>query len=174
MMRIERNIRAVIFVVFFGVGAAVLAVTVLCDDLLEYFHNRVLLQQAEEHLDRLQSLNADYDALLGDLEADPNHLVRLAPALLGIEPNEPNTVYPRATADKLAAARKALLEEPKEPVSDEVSLQRLEKCCRWPYRHILFFSGAALMLISFIFFGTTGRPGRPMAVTTRNTPTKDK
>jgi hypothetical protein len=162
-----RAIRAVVFVVFFGIGAAVLSATVLCDDFLEYFHNRSLLKQAEGRLNKFETLNADYDELLGQLEGDPCQFARLAPATLGIEPNEPNTVYPRATVDKLAAARRALSEEPEEPTSNEAIPRWLGLCCQWPRRHILFFCGAALVLISFVFFGSAIRPGRSMTVTSK-------
>jgi hypothetical protein len=161
-MRIGRTI---VFVVFFSVGAAVLTATVLCDDLLEYFYYKNLLKQSEGHLRNLESLNADYDAILGHFEGDPCQLARLAPATLGIEPNEPNTVYPHATADKLAAARRALNEEPNIPALEEESPKWLGLCCQWPRRHILFFCGSALVLIAFIFFGPTRRPGRSMEIT---------
>ena len=82
------------------------------------FTTKACSTQAEGHLKKLESLNADYDALLGQLEGNPKELARLAPATLGIEPNEPNTAYPRATADKLAAARRALSEEPNQTADD--------------------------------------------------------
>ncbi len=170
VMHSERIIRAIVFVVFFSIGAAVLSGTVLCDDLLDYFYNRNLLKQAEGHLKKLESLNADYDALLGQLEGNPEELARLAPATLGIEPNDPNTAYPRATADKLAAAKKTLSEEPNQAADDEAIPKWLGPCCQWPRRHILFFSGSALVLISFLFFGPTKRPSRSMTVTSKTEP----
>jgi len=157
--------RIIAFVVFFSVGSAVLSGTVLCDDLLDYFYNRSLLRQAEANLKKIESLDADYDALLGQLEGDPCQLARLAPATLGIEPNEPNTAYPRATVDKLAAARRALSEEPNQPAAEEGIPPWLGLCCQWPRRHILFFCGASLVLISFIFFGPTRRPSRKIEIT---------
>ena len=162
-----RAIRIVAFFVFISIGAAVLSGTVLCEDLLEYFHNKNLLKQAEEHLKKLETLDADYDMVLGGLEGDPCQFARLAPATLGIEPNEPNIVYPRASADKLIAARKALSAEPNEPEDDEAIPEWLGLCCQWPRRHILFFCGAALMLISFVFFGPEKRPGRSITVTSK-------
>jgi ABC-type Fe3+-siderophore transport system permease subunit len=86
---------------------------------------------------------------------------------LGIEPNDPNTAYPRAAADKLVAAKRALTEKPNEPSEDDTVPQWLGLCCRWPRRHILFFCGAALVLISFVFFGPTRQPGRSMTVTSK-------
>jgi hypothetical protein len=164
-MQNERVIRIIAFVVFFSVGAAVLTATLLCDDLLEYYYYKGLQAQSEEHLKKLETLNADYDTLLGQFEGDPKELARLAPATLGIEANEPNTAYPRATAGKLAAARRALVEEPNETAITQGAPPWLCLTCRWPRRHILFISGATLVLISFIFFGPIIKPPRSMEIT---------
>ena len=164
-MQNERVIRTVAFVVFFSIGAAVLSATTLCDDLLEYYYYKGLLSQSEEHLKKLESLNTDYDTLLAQVEGNPKELARLAPATLGIESNEPNTAYPRATAGKLAAARRALAEEPNQTTIGQGVPPWLCLSCQWPRRHILFISGATLVLISFVFFGPTRNPSRTMTVT---------
>jgi hypothetical protein len=164
-MQNERVIRTVAFVVFFSIGAAVLSATTLCDDLLKYYYYKGLLSQSEERLKKLESLNADYDTLLAQVEGNPKELARLAPATLGIEANEPNTAYPRATAGKLAAARRALAEEPNQTTIIQGVPPWLGLCCQWPRRHILFISGATLVLISFVFFGPTRDPSRTMTVT---------
>ncbi|MGA2171637.1 MAG: hypothetical protein ABSG82_01310 [Sedimentisphaerales bacterium] len=162
--------RTIAFVVFFSVGAAVLSATVMCDDLLDYFYNKDLLARVEGHLKKLKSLDADYNTLLAQFDGDPCQLARLAPATLGIEPNEPNTAYPRATANKLAAARRALSEEPDRLADKNGVPKGLCLCCRWPRRHILFFCGGTLVLISFLFFGPTRRPARSIEITTSRPP----
>lgn len=162
--------RIVAFILFFAIGAAVLSATVLCDDFLEYFHNKNLLKQAEWRLAKLETLNVDYDGLLGRFEGDPCQLARLAPATLGIEPNEPNTVFPRASADKLAAARQALSVELNEPAPDEAIPEWLGLCCRRPRRQILFSCGVALVLISFVFFGPPKRSRRAITVISKEPP----
>jgi hypothetical protein len=126
-----------------------------------------LFRQAEERLKKLETLNADYDELLGRFEGDPCQLARLAPATLGIEPDEPNTAYPRASANKLVAAKQALSEEPNGSAEDEATPEWLGLCCQWPRWHILFFCGAALVLISFIFFGQPRRAGHSITVTSK-------
>lgn len=153
-------IRALLFVVFFSVGAAALSFSVLCEDLLRYYHNKQLLRAAGESSNRLESLNADYDALLWQLEEDPNLVRRIAPATLGTEPADANAVYPKATAEQLAAARKTLTEDLNKQ-SDEQEMPHWIIRCGEPYRRIiLFLAGAFLVLISFIWFGSTGRPSR--------------
>jgi hypothetical protein len=165
--------RAVLFVVFFGIGAAVLGGTVLCDDLLEYFHNRALFGRIDDSIGKLESLNADYDALLSQLEQDPNYAKRIAPVTLGAEPCEPNTAFPRATADKLAAAKKALTEAPNEPSVEDATPPWLTRCCRSPQRQILFACGTCLIVISFVFFGPT-KPKKPTMKMTSRTDNHEK
>ena len=143
----------ILFILFFSIGAASLSSSVLCDDLIQYYHNKQLLGEANKSLDRLKSLNADYDALLKRLEEDPNMVIdRLAPATLGTKTEDPNTVYPRARSRQLAAARKALMEESNEKPAEAAMPQWLKRCSEPRNRMLLFISGVALVLISFVCF----------------------
>src|SRR4030042_6807294 len=111
-MQGRKVIQVVLFVLFFSIGATSLSSSILCDDLIQYYQNKQFLRAAQESLDRLKSLNADYDVLLERLEEDPNMGVEgLAPATPGTKAVDANTVYPRARSLQLAAARKALMEE---------------------------------------------------------------
>ncbi|MHC4556257.1 MAG: hypothetical protein ACYTFW_03345 [Planctomycetota bacterium] len=154
-MQGRRIIRAILFVLFFSIGAASLSASILCDDLVQYYNNRQLAKAAQQSLEQLKSLNTDYDILLEQLEKDPNLVKRIARATLGIEPEDPNTVYPRATAEQLAAARRALTEDPnrKSAVGEPPLLPEWLSRCREPRRKtMLFLSGVALILTSFICF----------------------
>jgi len=145
----------VLFVLFFSIGAASLSSSILFDDLIKYYQNKQLLREDHESLDRLKSLNADYDVLLERLEEDPNLVVeRLAPAT-------PNMVYPRARSRQLAAARKALMEESNGQSAEVAMPQWLKRCSESRNRILLFVSGVVLVLISFVCF-------RPTELRTRN------
>ncbi|MFZ0034712.1 MAG: hypothetical protein WAK60_06975 [Sedimentisphaerales bacterium] len=146
-------LRIFFFIVFFGVGTAALAASILYDDLLGYYRNKQLLRSAEETLNQLKSLNADYDALLKQLEENPSLLERIAPATLGMEPNDANTVYPRVTAEQLDAARKVLAKDSEQQQSRAVVPEWIVRCSEPSKRMILFLAGALLILISFICFG---------------------
>jgi hypothetical protein len=152
-MQGRKFIQAVLFFLFFGIGAASLSSSILCDDLIRYYQNKQLLRTAQDSLSRLESLNTDYDVLLKRLEEDPNLVVeRLAPATFGTESEDPNTVYPRATSQQLAAARKALMEESnREPAEVEMP-HWLRRCSEPRNRILLFISGVVLVLISFVCF----------------------
>jgi hypothetical protein len=159
-MQMQNILRTFLFVVFFGIGTAALAGSILCDDLFRYYRNKQLLRSKEEALSRLESLNADYDALLKQLEENPGLLERIAPATLGTEPNEPNTVYPKVTAEQLDAARKVLAKGSKQQPAEVEVPEWIIRCSKPSRRIILFSAGAFLILISFICFGTTGERGR--------------
>lgn len=151
-MQSQSILHFLFFVVFFSVGAAALGGAVLCDDLILYWRNKQLVGEAELSLERLDSLNSEYDALLGELEKDPNLVKRIAPATLGTEPGDPNAVYPKAKVRELAFARKALLDlagwDEQEPAVP-AWLQR----CSEPSRKLgLFVAGSGLVLVSLVFF----------------------
>jgi len=152
----QKVLQAVFFTVFFAVGAATVAVSVLSEDLLRYYRNRQLLQQAQKVLFRLEALNSDYDALLKELDSDPDLVKRLAPAALGASYQDPNAVYPKARAAELAAARRALtkaaIEEPNEPAVP----RWVERCNEHNKRTVLFICGAALVLIALVCFSPAG------------------
>jgi hypothetical protein len=143
-------IRAVFFVLFFSIGTAALGIAVLSDDLVQYYQDRNYLNTARDSLEKIRELNYDYDALLAQFENDPNLLRRLAPATLGAGLSDPNIAYPKISAQQLAAARKALS---KEDQSNEPVLPAwLERCIEPQKRKALFYSGIALVLISFVCF----------------------
>jgi hypothetical protein len=152
-MQGRKFIQAVLFFLFFSIGAASLSSSVLCDDLIQYYQNKQLLAEAQKSLERLESLNADYDVLLERLQEDPNLVVdRLAPATFGTESDDPNTVYPRATSRQLTAARKALMEESNREPTEVTMPQWLRRSSEPRNRILLFISGVVLVLISFVCF----------------------
>lgn len=152
-MQGRKVIQAVFFFLFFSIGVASLGSSVLCDDLVQYYQNKQFLRTAQESLNRLESLNTDYDVLLERLKEDPNLVIdRLAPATFGTESEDPNTVYPRATSRQLATARKALMEESNREPDETVMPQWLRRSSEPRNRFLLFISGVVLILISFVCF----------------------
>jgi len=149
-------LRFLVFVVFFSSGAAALGGAVLCDDLIRYCRNREVLREAESAIRRLESLNAEYDVLLEQLENNPELLRRIAPVTLGTEPNDPNTAYPKARARELALARKAVIDHVGEEPAEAAIPIWLQRCSDPPKRIVLFISGASLILISMVCFTSPG------------------
>ena len=158
-LRRQNIIRVFLFVVFFSIGAAALSGSILCADLLQYYHNKGVLKAEKDLSNRLKSLNADYDALLEQLKDDPNLVKRIALVTLGKEAGDANTIYPKATAEQLAAARKALTEETSEEPEGTGLPKWLNRCREPRLRTMLFFAGAGLILVSFICFGPAKEKG---------------
>jgi hypothetical protein len=150
----QNVIRTFLFVVFFGIAAASLAVSVLCNDLIRYYRSEHLLKESQESLNQLKALNADYDALLNSIEKNPDLIKRIAPATLGTEPEDANAIYPRVKAEQLAAARKALA-DPNRSRTEPAIPKWLTRCSEPRRRAALFLVSAALILVSFICFGPT-------------------
>ena len=159
-MRIHAIVRAFLFLVFFSIGAAALSCSILYNDLLHYYTNRQLLRAAEESLNRLESLNADYDALLQQLQKDPNLFKRIAPPMLGTERDDQDTVYPEVTREQLAAARRVLTEDLNQQQARPMVPDWIIRCSKPSRRIILFVAGGFLILISFIWFGSTWHGSR--------------
>jgi hypothetical protein len=140
------------FVVFFSIGAASLGVAVLCDDFVLYCRNKHLVTEAELSVQRLKALNADYDGLLEQLEQNPDLLKRIAPVTLGTQPDDPCAIYPKARAEELSIARRALVSQAGQEQADAPIPKWLQRCSEPTKRIILFIAGAGLVLISLVCF----------------------
>ena len=148
--------QTLLFVVFFSVGIATLALTILCEDLHRYYHNKAILKSTQKQLEQLKSLNEDYDILLSKLQDDPNLVRRLGPATLGIEPQQEDTIYPKAKAEQLAAAKKALTRGVEESEKPEIPGWLVH--CSEPGRKTgLLVASGALIIISFACFNRCKR-----------------
>ncbi|MDD5458411.1 MAG: hypothetical protein PHF37_03355 [Phycisphaerae bacterium] len=141
----------IFFAIFFGTGAAALVFAILSEELIDHWRNRSTLAEARQTNEKLRLLNDDYDELLAKIESNPELLERLAPAVLGTDSNEPNTVNPHFTPQQLQAARLAL----KEQIG-----QQHKELPAWllrsnePRRRLaILLAGAFLILVSFIWFG---------------------
>jgi len=155
--------RLVLFGVLFIIGATVVGVAALADDLILYYSHKQQLATAQRIVELLEKLNTDYDALLNQVQHDPNMLKRIAPATLGTSPQEPNTAHPAARIEELLAARQTLFVAA--PPAEEPSMVPpwLVRCSRPGHRFGLFLSGAGLVVVAFICFGPqtfTANPGR--------------
>jgi len=153
-MRKQKIVRMLLFIIFFSIGATALSGSILSEDLVRYYHNRQQLKAKEELSNRLKSLNIDYDALLQNLEKDPNLFERIASLVLGTERNDANTIYPKATEELLEAVKKALEEDSSQQSTEPVMPDWLVRCSEPRRRVILFLAGAFLVLISFIWLGS--------------------
>ena len=154
-------IRVLLFVFFFAVGLSAMTLSLLFNDIYGYYQNKEILAEAERNVEKLKTLNDDYDALLGQLRGDSHFAERLASATLGIQPKEKDVAYPRETVSQLAAARVALMKESESGAGGAQKEQALpgwvERCKTANRRLALFIAGSALILIAFVYFGPTNK-----------------
>jgi hypothetical protein len=146
--------RTVLFCLFVGAGFVALTVSILADELLDLHLYRLEIQKAEELNQRLQKLNTQYEAVIKQIEDDPNILARLAGVSLGIEPNSADTAFPRVPEYERLVAEKILLEQLQtgaDRPSPPAWLLRINQ--PWA-RAIMFICSAGLIIVSFVCFGT--------------------
>lgn len=124
----------------------------LTDDLVRYYNRKAQLAYAQQMADWLEQLNNEYQLLIGQLQQDPNILKRVAPAVLGIWPSEPNTAYPQASPQDLLAARQTFLLRRPVPQGPVELPPWLQRCQRPIHRWAIIVLGAGLVLVSFVWF----------------------
>jgi len=153
-----RNIaRLLVFMIFFAAGAGAVGLSVLVPELHRHYHYRRVHSEASQSIDRLRRVAEDYDILLVQLEEDPSLLERVATLTFGMEPNEPNTVFPKSTALQEEHV-KMLLAESVEDGNDAAGVPLwLSRVSERRARLVLFFSGGGLIFVSFLFFGASVR-----------------
>jgi hypothetical protein len=71
---------------------------------------------------------------------------------LGTLPEDPNAVYPKARAQELALARRALMDRAEQESGEAALPKWLQRCSEPRHRIALFLAGAGLVLISLVFF----------------------
>lgn len=138
--------------VLFSIGLAAIAVSILADDLNQYYTVKIQLHKTQLYNEKVTKLIDGYGEMIKHIESDPHIVERLAPVTLGVEPNQAGTAYPKASREELLAAQKALIAAapplPPEPVLPNWLVRTKD-----PFlRKILFFAGAALILVSFTCF----------------------
>jgi hypothetical protein len=146
-------LRYILFCVFFAAGVAAMALAILADELHAYCDSKILLTQAiERDNPRIERLIADYTLQIENIQSDPNLLSRLRPLTLGQNLHAEDTAYPQASDEQLKAVEKlfAELHKPAPPPSLPQWIDRISEARN---RQVMFFSGAGLILVAFVFFG---------------------
>ena len=156
---VAAGLRWVLFCIFFTGGATAIVLSALADELVVYFEQRGIPARIEARNERIRRLCAKYEQQIAQLEADPSLAAKLRTYTFRDRPDSEDTVFPQASAAELAAAREALMQElDQEPATDPVPTW-VARCSQRQNRRTLFVSGIGLILITFIFFGSS-RSGR--------------
>jgi len=148
-------LRFVCFCIFFTIGAAAIVLSILIEpEIGTYYQNRLHLARIDEANARIRRLTEDYDTQIRNLREDPQRLVMLQAITFRQKPVTDGAVLPKASDEKLNAAKEALLREIAQQENQALTPAWVLRVAEPRNRQVTFTAGAALVLTTFIFFGS--------------------
>ena len=152
-----RIVRYILFCLFFAVGAGAVALAVLADEIRDYCQGGVLLAETLAENEDIRFLTVEYAAQIDEIRKDPNILGRLERVTLGRRGDAEETVFPTASEKLLTEAGTAVLEDLQADRPVYKIPTWVERISEPNIRYSLFFAGAGLVLVTFIFFGAPAK-----------------
>ena len=157
MSNLMQFIRYIVFCVFFAAGAGAIALSFLVDsEMTNYFRSRAGLDKTLKDNEKIQSLISQYQDQITLIEREPNVLSRLQDVAMGRIPEQhADVVYPSGYNPKLTAATRQVLDEAEPTDPNAGTPAWVGRCAQSKIRSALFLSGAGLILITFMLFGSS-------------------
>jgi len=153
--RLALTIRFLLFTVFFLAGAFAIVLSMLArPELYDYYQSRAALEQIHAQNKRIVDLTEQYAARIALIESNPDILSRFSISTFGRKPEAPDTVFPPEASEKLKAETEKILKAETAPSPVEPLPGWMHRIIRASTRMALFLAGAALIMVTFIFFGT--------------------
>ena len=152
-----RIVRYLLFCFFFAIGTGAITLAVLADEIRDYCQGRCLLAKALADNEDIQFLTIEYAAQIDQIRMDPNIIGRLERVTLGRQPDEEDTAFPRASEEMLSEAATAILEHLRTDRPTRKIPTWAQRISEPNIRYSLFFAGAGLVLVTFIFFGAPAK-----------------
>ena len=148
--------RFLLFTVFFLAGLSAIVLSILAHpELYSYYHNRAALDELGAQNQKIEELTAQYTARIELIESEPNILSRFSATTFGQKPTAPDTAFPGVGNETLRAETEKLLKAEAPPEPADPIPNWLNRIMEPTMRIALFLAGTALILITFIFFGST-------------------
>jgi hypothetical protein len=154
MTKTQAFVRYIFFCIFFAVGIAAIFLSIKAEEIYSLYESSSLLEQTNQANQRLENLNTQYDLQLQTIQRDPNILARLKEVELGQSPQREETVFPDAPDEIIEIAKEALRNDDNLKPATNAIPQWAARIQNSKIRQGLFFAGAALVLLSFVCFGT--------------------
>ena len=155
MHRIALTTRFVLFSVFFLAGAAAMVLSIIAEpELKEYYESRAALTKIQEQNVTIENLTDKYAAQIALIESEPNILDRFIPMTFGQKPQAPDTAFPQVQNQTLQIETDKLMERIQQAPTVEPIPTWLTRVIEPKNQRGLFLSGAGLIIITFIYFGT--------------------
>lgn len=158
MSKLGAFFRYIFFCLFFSLGAGAMTLSFMAPELLANLKSIEYLNKTEYNNEKLKEMIDIYQRKIDMIENDPQALERLKRKTFGIEPSDDSTVFPKATLEELELADAALKTEINKPADNNKLAIYLERSAEPIAKKGLFLAGAALILISFVSFGTIKEP----------------
>jgi hypothetical protein len=159
LSKLALTIRFLWFCLFFGVGAGAMTLAILAEpELLNYYLSRRALDEVYAQNEKIKELTDQYTAQIQLIEQEPNVLDRIRVLAFNQPPQKEDTVFPRGDDQRLRQKTQDLfkmLEAKQHPPRPLPAW--LERCIQPKIRRALFLAGAALAMLTFIFFGSPRR-----------------
>lgn len=159
MTRLALIIRFLWFCLFFSVGVGAMTLAILAEpELRDYYLSRRALDEVYAQNEKIKELTEQYIARIELIEQEPNVLERIRALAFNQPPHEKDTVFPRGDSQQMRRQTLELFEmlEAKQNVPPPVP-DWLQRCIEPNIRRALFLAGAALAMLTFIFFGSPRR-----------------
>lgn len=158
MNRLALIIRFLLFTGFFLAGALAVVLSMLArPELYDYYHNRAALEKLHTQNEGIAELTAQYADRIALIESEPAILRRFSAATFNRRPTAADTVFPEASSEKLKAETRKILNTQTPPAPVDPLPEWLKRIIEPATRTALFVAGMALIMITFIFFGTPRR-----------------
>lgn len=150
------TIRFLWFCLFFTVGAGAMTLAILAEpELMNYYMSRRALQEVYAQNEQIKELTDQYIARIQLIEQEPAVLERIRVLAFNQPLEREDTVFPRGDNQRLRQKTQALFDmlEAKNNTSPPLPAW-LQRCIQPNIRRALFLAGAALAMLTFIFFGS--------------------
>ena len=155
MNRLALTIRFFLFCLFFLTGASAIVLAILAKpELQNYYQNRAMLDQLHQQNEKIKELTDQYAARVELIETEPGILHRFSATTFGQKPQASDTIFPEVANEKLRAETEKILKTELEPKPIDPIPAWLKRVSEPAIRMALFLAGTALILITFIFFGS--------------------
>ena len=150
-------LRFILFCIFFTIGATAIVLSVLAEEIEDYYEQRGVPGLMEADNERIRNLAAKYEDQVAAIKATPSILKNLEHITFGSQPSAEGTTFPNASPGQLSAAKEALVENVNRRVAPSQLPEWVRRCKDPNSRLTIFVAGMGLVLITFIFFGTPSR-----------------
>ena len=153
MKKFQLILQTFFFCVFFACGIASISVSVLSEELMDYYFNKAYLAETQNKIERAKELCMRYDEQIALIHEQPEVLARLKKVQLGqaLESND-EVLYPALNSELNVDSRAVVEQIRRTNVNNQKTPFWLEKLGDGKKRFYLFGLGVVLVFVSFICF----------------------